>query len=367
MKTIRVLVEFTLLSRQPAHSQISLKYLVEALERYYRCKVVFAPQRATAARKARLEKDYSTQATEAREEALTKFEASLQNQIYKATAAERQIFRAHLKKELELSRIWSAPDRALVEQQLDQSIFAATKTKRRRFEELYHDAQDRLDSQLRAGASRGPKSKFARELAQECLAIKTAVYGRSRVTSAAIADYENQISMHEEQATNLTEDRQEQIYHRVEVEVFGFDTAAQAAFRQAMGEKRRQYDQDWEVRKGPALRKRLESECFHFGKPKMHLLSHYREFIIRMGAFDNFSTDISELLHISNVKDAYRASNRVNFMRQVLAHNDRHTALDYMHQTLRWLALQGWHDKDSAAILNLIRAAEKRRYTRRAQ
>ena len=111
-----------------------------------------------------------------------------------------------------------------------------------------------------------PKSKFARELAQECLAIKTAVYGQSRVTSAAIADYETQISMHEEQATNLTEDRQEQIYHRVEVEVFGFDTAAQAAFRQAMGEKRRQYDQDWEVRKGPALRKRLESECFHFGK-----------------------------------------------------------------------------------------------------
>ena len=83
----------------------------------------------------------------------------------------------------------------------------------------------------------------------------------------------------------------------------------------------------------------------------MHLLSHYGEFIIRMGASDNFSNDISELLNISKVKDAYRASNRVNFMRQVLAHNDRHSALDYMHQMLRWLALQGWHDKDSAAIL----------------
>ena len=105
MKTIWALVEFTLLSRQRAHSQISLKYLVEALEHYYRCNVVFAPQRATATQRARLEKDYSTQATEAREEALTKFEASLQNQIYKATAGERQIFRAHLKKELELSRI----------------------------------------------------------------------------------------------------------------------------------------------------------------------------------------------------------------------------------------------------------------------
>ena len=82
-----------------------------------------------------------------------------------------------MKKELHLSRIWSAPNRALVEQQLDQSIFATTKTKRRRFEELYHDAQDHLDPQLHAGASRGPKSKFARELAQEYLAIKMAVYG----------------------------------------------------------------------------------------------------------------------------------------------------------------------------------------------
>ena len=92
---------------------------MKALERYYRCKVVFAPQRATAAPKARLEKDYSTQATEAREDALAKFEDSLKSKIYNATAAERQIFRAHLKKEQELSRIWSASNRALVERELD--------------------------------------------------------------------------------------------------------------------------------------------------------------------------------------------------------------------------------------------------------
>ena len=80
-KTIRARVEFTLFSRQRAPSQISLKYLVEALERYYPCKVVFAPQRATAERKARLENAYSTQVTEAREKALLKFEASLQGHI----------------------------------------------------------------------------------------------------------------------------------------------------------------------------------------------------------------------------------------------------------------------------------------------
>ena len=88
MKSIRALVMFTLLSGLQAHSQISLQYLVKALERYYRYKVVFEPPRATAAWQARLGKDYSTQATEEREDALAKFEASLQSKIYKATAAE---------------------------------------------------------------------------------------------------------------------------------------------------------------------------------------------------------------------------------------------------------------------------------------
>ena len=89
MKTIGALIKFTLLSRLRAHSQISLKYLVKALECCYRCKVVFAPQRDTTSRKPHLDKEYSTQETEERKEALAKFETSLQSEIYKATAAER--------------------------------------------------------------------------------------------------------------------------------------------------------------------------------------------------------------------------------------------------------------------------------------
>ena len=367
MKTIRALVEFTLLSRQRAHSRISLKHLQESLERFYRCKVVFAPQRASSARKARLEKDFSIQATEAKKEAMNKFESSLQSRVYKATAAQQRVFQVRLKEELEVLRIWSEPDKAFAERELDRSIFGATEMKRGRFEELYGDSLDRLESRLRAGASRGPKSKFASDLAKECLAIKTAVYGRSRVTTAAIAEYNEQLSIAEKKATDITDDRLEQTSHRVEVEVFGVGIAEQAAFKEELNVQRRQFEQDWEFRKGPALQKRLESEYFHFGKPKMHLLSHYQEFISRMGAPDNFSTDISELLHISNGKAAYRASNRVNFLLQILAHNDRHTALDYMHMTLRWLALKGWYDKDTATTLNLINASEKRRCTRHAQ
>ena len=96
----------------------------------------------------------------------------------------------------------------------------------------------------------------------------------------------------------------------------------------------------------------------------MHLVSHISESIRRMGSGDNFTTDISERLHISNVKEAYRSTNKVNYIRQMLKHNDRCTGLDYMEETLSYLALQGWYDIDSAKVFNLLSAAHKRRNTR---
>jgi hypothetical protein len=74
----------------------------------------------------------------------------------------------------------------------------------------------------------------------------------------------------------------------------------------------------------------------------MHLVSHISESIRRTGSCDNFSTDICERLHIGNGKEAYRSTNKVNYIRQMLKHNDRSTGVDYTEETLSYLALQGW-------------------------
>ena len=73
-----------------------------------------------------------------------------------------------------------------------------------------------------------------------------------------------------------------------------------------------------------------------------------------MGSGDNFTTDISERLHISNVKEAYRSTNKVNYIRQMLKHNDQFTGLDYMQETLSFLTLQGWYDIHSVKVFNLL-------------
>jgi hypothetical protein len=76
--------------------------------------------------------------------------------------------------------------------------------------------------------------------------------------------------------------------------------------------------------------------------PKMHLVSRISESIQRIGTGDIATNDISEQLHIPVVKEPYQSSNDVNFIRQMLKHNARCTGLDYMEETLSYLALQGW-------------------------
>jgi len=122
----------------------------------------------------------------------------------------------------------------------------------------------------------------------------------------------------------------------------------------------------WETIGIQALRKTIEQHVIHFGYPTMHLVSHISESIRRMGSADNFITDISERLHIANVKVAYRSSYKVNYIRQMLKHNDRCTGHDYMEETLSYLALEGWYNVDSAKVFNLLSTTDKRRSTCRA-
>jgi len=85
-----------------------------------------------------------------------------------------------------------------------------------------------------------------------------------------------------------------------------------------------------------------------------------------MGSGDDFTTDISECLHISNVKEAYQSTNKVNYIQQMLKHNDRCTGPDHMEATLSYLAPHCWYDIDSAKVFNLLWGADTRRNTRRA-
>ena len=89
-----------------------------------------------------------------------------------------------------------------------------------------------------------------------------------------------------------------------------------------------------------------------FNFPKIHLLSHISDHVRQHESSDNWTTDVSEALHM-NFKDAYRASNRVNYNKQIVQYMDAELGMSRMRATLTYLANQGYYQPESARILDL--------------
>ncbi|KAH9847915.1 hypothetical protein C2E23DRAFT_764435 [Lenzites betulinus] len=74
----------------------------------------------------------------------------------------------------------------------------------------------------------------------------------------------------------------------------------------------------------------------HFNIPKLHWLNHYIVSIISFGSCDGLSTEISERLHIDFAKRAYRASNRRDFVKQMIVWLTRREKVRWFKGFLRW-------------------------------
>jgi len=106
-------------------------------------------------------------------------------------------------------------------------------------------------------------------------------------------------------------------------------------------------------------RKIIDLCIIHILYPMMHHVREMEESIRRIGSGHNSNTNRCEWLHIGNVKEAYRSTNKADYIQQMQNHNNQCTSLDYMQQTLSYLALQCWYDIDSVIIFNLLSAANK--------
>jgi hypothetical protein len=113
------------------------------------------------------------------------------------------------------------------------------------------------------------------------------------------------------------------------------------------------------------LRKAIEQHIVHFGYQKRHPVSHILKSIWRMGSGDNVTTHSSKWLNITNMGEAYQSGNKVNYIRHMLKNNDLCTSLDYLEETLSYLALQGWYHIDTSKVFSLLSATNKRQSTHR--
>jgi hypothetical protein len=98
----------------------------------------------------------------------------------------------------------------------------------------------------------------------------------------------------------------------------GITSNEQMGFKKEFSIRMIEFGAWWQAIIIQKLKKTIQQRVIHFGYPKMHLESHISESIRRMGFGDNFTTDISERLHIGNVKEKYRYTNKVNYIWQML-------------------------------------------------
>jgi hypothetical protein len=85
----------------------------------------------------------------------------------------------------------------------------------------------------------------------------------------------------------------------------------------------------------------------HFNIPKLHSMQHYISSIRSLGSADGFNTESPERLHIDYAKQAYRASNRVDYYPQMTKWLQRQEALHQHHAYLEWVALKNDPPTDS--------------------
>jgi len=185
-------------------------------------------------------------------------------------------------------------------------------------------------------------------------------YGAENMTANKRVQFQVRLSDAEIEATTRRIADTHNVVNQLEWEIHCVPPKDQMWFMNAFSTCLVQFEAWWPTIRVQELRKTIEQRVIHFGYPKMHLWSHISEWIRQMGSGDNITTDISEWLHISNVKEAYWSSNEVNYIQQMLKHNDRCTGLDFMEETVSYLALQGWYDTNSVKVFNLLAAADIR-------
>jgi len=74
----------------------------------------------------------------------------------------------------------------------------------------------------------------------------------------------------------------------------------------------------------------------HFNIPKLHSMQHYVAAIISRGSADGFSTESPERLHIDFAKNAYRSTNRKNYIKQMTKWLIRQEACHQFTNYLQW-------------------------------
>jgi len=196
---------------------------------------------------------------------------------------------------------------------LVREIHRVTPAKRKLFDELFqHHVRQLL--QVVGTKATGPRSTFANVLAQLKTAAEEEAYGAVNMTTDKRLQFQVRLSDAETEATTWSMPDTDHVVNQLEREIYCITLKDQMRFMKEFSIPLVKFEAWWQAIGIQKLQKTIEQHVIHFRYPKMPLVSYISESIRHMGSRDDFTTNISEWLHIGNLKEAYRSTNKVNYI-----------------------------------------------------
>jgi len=237
-------------------------------------------------------------------------------QVYgaeKVTTTKQGQFQVRLNRARQAATKRSDADRQSANEQLEREIHQVTPVKRKLFHQLFQHHKRKLLQEVGTNAT-GPRSTFTKTLAQMNAAAEEEGYGAANMTADKRVEFQVCLSDAETEATTLSIADTDRIANHLEGAIYGVTSNKQMRFKTEFSIRLIEFEACSQAIGIQELQETIAQRVIHIGYPKMRLVSHLSESIRRMGSGNIFTTDISGRLHIANVTEAYRSTNRVNYI-----------------------------------------------------
>jgi len=196
----------------------------------------------------------------------------------KVTTSERRQFQVRLSRAQQAATIWSDADRQWAIEQLEPEIHQVTPATPKPFDKLFQHPERQPLQEVGTKAS-GPKSIFAKKLAQMKTAAEEEAYGVVYMTTIKRVQFQVGLSDAEIEATTWSIADMDHVVNQLERKIQGITSKDQPRFAQEFSNLLFQFEAWWQAISGQELQKTIEQRVIHFGYPNMCLVRHISESI----------------------------------------------------------------------------------------
>jgi len=236
MGAVRALCEFSLLVSQQNHSDLSLTALDDALKQLYKKKGAFREQKMSKSAKAHMDELLGTESHQLREQKIHKICAAMEVQVYgaaKVTTTKRRRFQVHLNRARQVATTWSDADRHSAIERLERKIHQVTPVKCKLFDKLFQHDKRQLLQEVGTKAT-GPRSTFAKKLAQIKTVAEEEVYGAANMNTDKPVEFQVRLSDAETEATTWSIANTDRIANQQEREIYVITSNEQMRFKKEL-------------------------------------------------------------------------------------------------------------------------------------